>query len=89
MARLNLPHHPDRVFKDDSWSAADYTSASGYRALATDSDPLEAFAVVLDGDSSPSEHSLYHSIMLLDKPFVRCERGSLGEHRYAVGFYAD
>lgn len=82
MARLDVPHHPDRVFKDDWWDG--WKSASGYRALATDNDPLEAFAVVIDDESSFAEHQLTRQMNALQSPFVRVERFG----RITIGFYA-
>lgn len=86
MARLHVPHHPDRVFKDDWWDG--YTTPSGYRALATDDDPLEAFAVVLDADVTPEGTSLAAQIIALSEPFVRNESFTFHGSVTVIGFYA-
>lgn len=86
MARLTVPHHPDRVFKDDWW--ADHTGPSGYRALPTNTDPLEAFAVVLESDCGAATRSLASQMIALVEPFQRVEMWfGVGGYSTAIGFY--
>lgn len=86
MARLDVPHHPDRVFKDDWWDG--YTTPSGYRALATDDDPLEAFAVLVDDCKDASGALFIRRMITLDAPFERCEPFLTGGQLGLVAFYA-
>lgn len=88
MARLNVPHHPDRVFKDDWWEQTDHTSPSGYRALPTESDSLEAFAVVLESNSTGSEIMLASNMMVLGEPFERVESYRQDGWAVVIGFYS-
>lgn len=81
MARLIISHHPDRVFKDDWW--AGHESAAGYRALGIERDELEAFAVVIDADSSYAERLMAHQMVALCPPFVRAERFD----NITIGYY--
>lgn len=92
MARLAVPHHPDRVFKDDLW--AGYPSASGYRSLADYGFPvprfghLEAFAVPFEVESDSDERALFDHISNLHPPFIVAEMCRLDDGTIcAIGFY--
>lgn len=93
MARLHLPQHPDRVFKDDEWG--EYPSASGYRSLGSLNEPVtsrygqyEAFAVVWDIDSDSDETNLFREITQLHPPFIAAEICKLPDGTpCAIGFY--
>jgi hypothetical protein len=93
MARLAVPTHPDRVFKDDQWDG--YETASGYRSIADFGYPLvrlhdhEAFAVVLDDDAGDAEQDMFDRIVHLAEPFIAAEVtriGSVGD-LVAIWFY--
>ena len=93
MARLIVPQHPDRVFKDASWSW-DQTGY-GYHSVGATGDATsvrwglhEAFAVVLDEDAGCHERRLFDRILRLCEPFVAAEVFRLpGGPKCAVGFY--
>lgn len=92
MARLNVPTHPDRVFKDGWWQ--DYPSASGYRSIGDNGYPtprygdLWAFAVPFEVESDSEERRLFDDILSLRPPFVVAEVCKLNDGTLcAIGFY--
>lgn len=94
MARLTVPNHDDRVFKDDWWDG--YQSASGYRSIGSTTYPnprygeLWAFAVPFEVESGSDERRLFDNIMNLSAPFVAAEIVRLQDGTLcAVGFYPE
>lgn len=94
MARLDIPSHPHRVFKDQTWTD-DYKSAYGWRALADHGDTparygdLWAFAVEFNVDSDSEERRLFDDIVNLHPPFVAAEIVKLGGAMFAIGFHPE
>lgn len=93
MARLIIPQHPDRVFKDALWGP--YPAAHGYHSVGTTGDATTvrwdlcaAFAVVLDEDVGRREKRLFDQILRLEKPFHAAEVFNLPDGtRCVIGFY--
>ena len=94
MARLAIPTHPDRVFKDDWW--AEYPSAGGYRSIGSNDYPsprygeLWAFAVPFERESDSDERRLFDDIISLHPPFVVAEVCRLADGTLcAIGFHPE
>lgn len=94
MARLMVPGHEGRVFKDELWKHDG--SAYGWRSLGDYSEPtarygdLWAFAVEFDVESESAERAMFDDIVNLRPPFVAAEICRLidGTH-CAIGFYPE
>jgi hypothetical protein len=94
MARLVVPGHPDRVFKDDNWDG--YETASGYRSIGDNGYPtprygdLWAFAIPFEVESDSLERAMFNDIVNLAPPFVVAEVCRLGDGTpCAIGFYPE
>ena len=94
MARLNIPSHPHRVFKDEAWGDAD-GQVNGFRSIGEHSAQqgpyahLWAFAIMLEEDSTDAERKMYQDIVSLAEPFVAAEIIRLGGCPCAIGFYPE
>lgn len=94
MARLVIPNHPDRVFKDDDWDG--YETANGYRSIGDNGYPtprygdLWAFAVPFGDDPDSLERRMFDDITNLATPFVVTEVCRLQDGELcAIGFYPE
>lgn len=92
MARLNVPDHPSRVFKDETWNHQ-WDGASGYLSIGDHgSEPtrygdLNAFAVEENVFSEDPEYKLIKEMMRLETPFRAVEICRIGGCIYHIGFF--
>lgn len=94
MARLAIPSHPNRVFKDEAWADA-AEQVHGYRSIGEHSNRpaayanMWAFAILLKEDATDGERVMYQRIVNIGEPFVAAEVVRLGGVLCAIGFYPE